>query len=135
MSTPKLRYTFTERPNQAPEGWRVFNAPRPLYGTVVFENGQYQAKAWTGPFVSGIFYAAVGPDDPDALSWLEANRNLDASELVFITEQQAFDVCLRWYQASKYAAEVAELGLDDQDNRKWMVERGWDLLQSGQATL
>ena len=135
MSEPKLRYTIGERPAQAPEGWRIFNAPRPICGTVVCENGQWQGKTWIGPFVSGIIYAAVKPTDPDAPAWIATNREMDACELVYVTEQQAFDAALRWYQASEYAADIAEIDLTDEDHRRDMIDKGRKLLNDGEVTL
>ena len=133
MSEVKLRYTISERPVQAPEGWRIFNAPRPICGTVVCENGQWQGKTWIGPFVSGIIYAAVNPSDPDAAAWIATNRDMDACELVYITEQQAYDVGLAYYQTN-FPDELAEIKMDEQ-TRKWITERGYDLLNDGEATL
>lgn len=55
-------------------GWAVVNAPRPLLGSVT----------WTGPFLSGIFYAA-GPYDQFARSWYAD----DATLLVPVTPAEA----------------------------------------------
>jgi len=66
--------------NQYPpeEGWRVFNAPRPLLGT----------RTWRGDFIAGLFYAAVAADDPDRKMCLQANFDLDAIELQIIDERE-----------------------------------------------
>jgi hypothetical protein len=62
----------------ADQGWRIFNAPRPLTGT----------QTWVGDFLSGVFYAAVALDDPNRDYCLQANFNLDAVELVPISKEE-----------------------------------------------
>lgn len=133
-SEPQRRYTFTARPSQAPAGWRVMNAARPIPGSSVFVDGRYQSKEWTGDFCKGVHYSAIDPEDELAHVWLATCASLDACELVFITEQQAFDVALRWYQASEYADEVADLDLSQDDNRRWVIWKGFELLNTGEAT-
>lgn len=55
-----------------PQGWLVFNAYRPLMGTLR-ENGE--PVTWTkyleGP--EGIHFAAVDPEDPRAEMWIAEN--------------------------------------------------------------
>jgi hypothetical protein len=134
-SEPQQRYTFSERPRQAPVGWRVMNAAREIPGSSVFEDGRYQSKAWKGDFIKGTHYSAIDPEDEMAHVWLVTCASLDACELAFISEQQAFDAALRWYQASEYAAEIDELDLSQDDNRRWVIWRGFELLNSGEVTL
>ena len=134
MSECKLRYTLSERPAQAPEGWRIFNAPRPLYGTLRSVDGQVAPETWDGDFLHGTIYAAVDPEDPNAPMWVGNNGLADAQEIQYITKQQAFDVSLRWSQASDYAAEIAEVDLTE-DNRWDMIDKGMRLLNDGEVTL
>lgn len=133
MSDPKLRYTLSQRPRQAPEGWRIFNAPRPLYGTLRNEDGQVSPGTWDGDFLHGTFYAAVDPADPNADMWVGNNAILDAQEIQYITEQQAYDVGLAYYQTN-YPDELAEIQMTEK-TRKWITERGYDLLNAGEAPL
>ena len=84
-------------PANAPEGWRVFNAPRPLYGHMT----------WDGEFVSGLFYAAVDPSEANTEAHVERNRALDARELVFLTQEELDE------RVDAHAARLAEeYGID-----------------------
>jgi len=67
---------FGERPTEAPEGYQIWNAPRPLFGSPTEPGGP--AATWEGDFLSGIFYAAVDVEGDDlAESWIQQNRKLD----------------------------------------------------------
>ena len=76
MAECKKRYTtrMELRPKAMPAEWRIFNAPRPIYGE----------ETWEGDFLSGIFYAAVRPGHEREGWMVEENRRLDAAELVFV---------------------------------------------------
>ena len=74
------------RPEQAPVGWVVFNAPRPLYGTLVND----KATVWTntkGP--TGYHFAAVDPLDSWASKWIDFNRINDAVIVEYTTLEVA----------------------------------------------
>lgn len=58
-----------EIPIDAPEGWIIMNAPRPLLGTKVIEGGE---------FLTGRFYAAIDPNDSVAQRFVQENIKLDA---------------------------------------------------------
>ena len=133
-SNPQLRYTFSERPHQAPAGWRVMNAARPIPGSSIFEDGRYQSKDWTGDFIKGVYYSAIDPEDELAHVWLATCAGLDACELVFVTKQQAIDAGLAWYRAS-YPDEIAEIDLSDPHNRLDVIAWGMDRFNDGEATL
>jgi hypothetical protein len=82
---PEIKATvqrlIEDRPADIPEGWLIFNAPRPLWGQ----------RQWTGEFRHGIFYAAVDPAEPDTkqLSWmLQQNADLDGWLLEYVTMDQ-----------------------------------------------
>ncbi len=68
-----------------PENWWVFNAPRPLYGSLCECKDGPKAFTWQGEFQFGIFYAAVDPQDPYARMWLAENFSLRATLLHYIT--------------------------------------------------
>jgi len=91
-------YIVGPRPKEAPEGWTVWNAPRPLYG----------AKTWTGEFITGRLYAAQDPGDPDPTldyeTVIEENRRLDARELVYISVAEFRRRVDEW--AGPYAARM-----------------------------
>ena len=94
-----------DRPANVPECWRVFNAPRPLYGH----------RTWDGEFVTRLFYAAVDPNEANAEAHEESNRALEARELVFITQEEldqrvdAHSVRL----AEEYGIETSEFDRED----------------------
>jgi len=52
---------------KVPEGWIVYNAPRPLMGH----------EGWSGEFVHGIFYAAVNQEGEYADVYIKRNQELD----------------------------------------------------------
>ena len=131
----KVRYHIGTRPAHVPDGWTIYNAPRPLWGSLVPTSEGPRAKLGIADFVSGVHYAAVDPHDDHAAQWDKNNKDDDARVLIFITEAQAIDAALRWYRASKYASEIAALDLDDPQYHDWLVERGWELLNEGKIAL
>lgn len=70
-----------ERPADIDSSWLIFNAPRPIYGT----------RIWQGKFVEGIFYAAIDPADREAAQFIQVNACLKAVLLRYITMQTIRD--------------------------------------------
>ncbi len=110
-----------DRPADIPDGWRVFNAPRPLYGQM----------DWQGDFLSGIFYVAVDPASEISAGFIERNRQLDARELVYISQEE-FDARVDAY-GQKMANEYG-IDLDDFDRKDvihsyqdWKRQSGQDV--------
>ena len=68
--------THRPRPYQAPEGWTIWNAPRPLYGSV----------EWQGDFLHGIFYVAIAPDEQRSAWMIAENASLDGWVIEFIDD-------------------------------------------------
>lgn len=105
-------------------------------GSSVLEDGRDQSKAWTdtcqGHALLG--YRSRGRAGARPAGHLRQPGCLRAP---FISEQQAFDAALRWYQASEYAVEISWLDLDlsQDDNRRWVIWKGFEPLNSGEATL
>ena len=98
MNRPR-RYTLRSREDviggrEIPAGWELWNAARPLYGDLAF----------AGPFIQGVFYAAIDPNGPDADDLRSKNMALDAALLTFVTVEQAVEAYRRY---------GASLGLDD----------------------
>jgi len=79
MSGGELKTVFVvgQRPFHASQGYRVFNAPRPIYGDV----------EWTGPSITGTFYTVVDPSGPRAADYIRRNIELDARELSYLTPE------------------------------------------------
>lgn len=80
-----------------PPSWRMFNAARPIPGTVT----------WTGDFFHGVFYAVISPDDPDAEYYERRCIELDGRLLVPIPR----DEIVRWCRAF-YATEYPNHEID-----------------------
>jgi len=59
----------------------VYNAPRPIYGQV----------EWQGDFVSGVFYTMLDPRHSLAEDWDQRNAELDATVLMYLTEDEAVE--------------------------------------------
>lgn len=79
------RLIIGSRPSHVPADSIIFNAPRPLFGSV----DCLGCPTWKGEFCTGIFYAAVTADDTLRNNWLEQNRRLAATILEYITEAEA----------------------------------------------
>ena len=57
----------------------MYNAPRPLYGEL----------NWKGPFLHGVFYAAMNPVGEYAQMYREFNETMDAWPVEWVTEPEA----------------------------------------------
>ncbi len=86
LSDFKVIPMIGERPADVPEGWPVFNAPRPLDG----------AKSWQGDFRHGIYYAAVDPSLPEASRAIENNKSLDGWLVLYLSEDEVKQKALAW---------------------------------------
>lgn len=84
-----------------PPGHAVFNAPRPLLGSVI---------ACT-EFRHGRFYSGVDLSDNYADALIEKNASLDARVVIRVTKKQALQLVLA---GNKYATKYRELPLDKQ---------------------
>lgn len=84
-----------------PETWEFYNAPRPIYGT----------EEWGGPFIRGVFWTAVDPDDQMADHMRQRNAELDAARIHFRSvedhEGQVTEYGL--YMAGRYGLDINEL--------------------------
>lgn len=99
-----------ERPDFS-EDWRIFNAHRPMWGT----------QEWRGPFIHGVWYAAIDPKDPYLLDMLTHNERSDGLELVYHTEEEARAIGWKWGEM-----HYPDNDLDPMD--PWWVQKGMDLL-------
>lgn len=101
------------RPEEAPEGWQIHNAPRPLFGT----------RTWVGTFIHGIFYAAIDPADEYAQTWIKENSSLDAYNLEFVERECAIQTAYAFYQ-EHYPQTISWIDLSDSDVVAMMLT-GW----------
>jgi hypothetical protein len=102
-----------ERPSTIPAGWEVWNAPRPLFGSL----------CWEGEFRRGVHYAAIDPADEWATRWARRNEQLDGWRLEWLPRETT----LRAYAAELAAREgypLEELLADlDMVAESWRVTR------------
>ena len=87
-SNPQPSEVMVNIPEAIPDGWPVFNAPRPLYGQM----------AWRGQFLSGIFYTAVDPADRWSDGFIKRNHENDASLVKFVTHQDILAEVVTYYK-------------------------------------
>ena len=117
---PKKLTVVRHRPYQAPEGWLVFNAPRPIYGH----------KDWIGDFLTGVFFVAVDPEGDNAEWMIKRNTELDARLLEYMSQEE-------WdRQVDEYGAMMAEEhGINLEDHSRADIEQSYGnwLNRKGQA--
>lgn len=126
MASCKKFYTTRVdlRPVGMPEEWRIFNAPRPLWGT----------ETWSGEFCKGVLYAAIQPG-AEREEWMEEeNRRLDAKELVFVDRAAAL-AAQQKIILDRYGEAEAREYVDDSGNADWLVEQYLDALNDGTLDL
>ena len=122
MSTCQKMYTIREelRPADLPDGWLMFNGPRPMYGM----------RAWQGEWCRGSWYAAVDPSEAEAVAESQKlNAELDGRELVFLPREFVLSE-----QRKRYIAQLGERALkfvDEQKNVEGMIERYLELANMG----
>lgn len=75
-------------PDDLPEGWLVFNAPRPLYGD----------WSWQGVFRSGIFYVAVDPTEETGAAFIKRNHENDARLVTWVSRADVLAEVVAYYQ-------------------------------------
>ena len=108
----RIRHVKGVRPD-VPEDWIICNAPRPINGT----------KRWTGPFIEGVFYAAIDPNDEQKDWMITSNTSNDAAQLIFYTEDELVSVGLTYYHLN-YPNEI----INPVKWRKYLIDRGLAVL-------
>lgn len=123
-------------PMAIPSHWPIYSAPRPLYG--------HLWQVWNAPFRTfGVFLATVCPDATDEFDaksnaqFIEENRRLDARELVFVTEDEAFetgvnDVRAKYSGIDKIEARL-EKRINDPELRQYFIGRGLESMTDDHA--
>jgi hypothetical protein len=123
-----------------PAHWPIYSAPRPLYG--------HMWQVWNAPFRTfGCFLATVCPDctedEFDAkynAEAIEQNRRLDARELIFVTEEEAFakgvevtrEESARHKNSGKFLSIIDERA-NDPSMRLYFVHAGLDAMTDPHA--
>lgn len=103
---------------KTPEGHEVYNAPRPLSGHV----------EWTGDFISGVFYAALDPTQPDYETRLDYNQRMDAVRLEVVTPDQVVTEMVEYYTRERPKVwERLALDVTDSQTRRQLIETWFNL--------
>lgn len=121
----KAFHTLTEKPEWVTAQERlgatvICNAPRPLYGNATNDD-------WSMPFVHGRHYAALDPNYPEFEAWMKRNEELDACQLRFVTQQEAVEAGLKYYEA-EYPQYLERIRMDDPRHLDMLAKRGVDVL-------
>ncbi|MCO5193142.1 MAG: hypothetical protein M9930_07600 [Anaerolineae bacterium] len=90
-----------------PDDWLLFNAPRPIRGSV--HDGE--PLIFTDQFINGTCYAAVNPTDPQAQHLIDHNRALGACLLQAISLTEHTRRLRRWVEGEYIPYARAVFGM------------------------
>lgn len=120
--------TIGSRPTHTPDGtpipahWPIHNAPRPLYGQInwCWPQAPFRCFGW--------WFAAVDPDheySQGTRGYIEENRRLDARELIFVTDEEAFQRGVTELR-QRYGARLPDFEklVNDPEHRDHFVRTG-----------
>lgn len=85
-----MQRLIMDRPQEAPQGWLVQNAPRPMRGT----------NTWIGEFKHGVLWAALDKRDQYSASWYFSNVSDDGWITEFVSMEQARAEVAEYYRAN-----------------------------------
>jgi len=121
----RRRAFIGSRPLDVPDGWIVYNAPRPITG---------QMK-WISDFYAGAFYVAVDPAHEQAEEWDTRNAELDATVLVYFTDAEAIDAVTQ-YCEREYGVDWGSFpGAVTNMSKTAYVHQFLDLVHEGEIEL
>ena len=114
MREPRKRLVIADRPTLVMDqrtqarvtigdDWKIYNAPRPLAGTVTW----IDVNGW-----SGWFFAAIDPLDVLSPTWEKDTINLDGCLLIYVSQE---DWHKRVMEYGKQLAEEYHVDLSDFD--------------------
>ncbi len=82
-----------------PADWIIMNAPRPLLGHVIIDNG---------PFISGRFFAGIDPSCSLATPYIANNKSMNACVVIRATKEEQVDLALVGHMyADKYRTKYS----------------------------
>lgn len=92
-----------KRPENVPESWPLFNAPRPFPASVKWTQGDN--------YLHGLFFGTIDPDAENR-EWLEQRlREQDCTRLVFVSKAEIMEWARPYY-------EQYGINADDYDYRE-----------------
>lgn len=123
----KQYHTTREKPqwvsNQEEKGFVVIhNAPRPLYG-----NSTAQLN-----FICGIHYAALCPKDENFDTWVKLNEKLDATQIIYVSDIEAYNLGLQWYK-DYLGSDYEDSGIETDEYKQEVVQRGLDVMNGDET--
>jgi len=118
MSSSKsvtVRYLHEDLHQGEPDGWILFNAPRPIYGH----------REWQGQFWHGVFYAAVNPKGERAEWMIRENAMLDAWVIRYYGEAEIEAHAKATADRYGYTLEhLMELASKKHLEESWLAQHG-----------
>ena len=114
----KIRHVCAEHPTDIPQDWVICNAPRPIVGT----------KIWTGPFITGVLYAAFAMDDEQS-DWMIMRNSIQDAVMVFYHTESALVSLAMAYYRKNYPDTIDEI--DKVEQRKWLIGQALNILNEG----
>lgn len=124
---PKILYVG-DRPAEAPPGWYVFVASRPLIGTWREDapelEGYENVKmfVWEGEWAQGRHYAAISPTDYSLVARLKDNLALDGRLIDWISVEEYKKNLVAWAKekiASSLATRKREIKVSQYSYAQW----------------
>ena len=108
----------TAHPVAIPADATIYNARRPLFGTLVDEVG----LTWRSevPGAGGRFFAAVLADDPNAPSWHQKNHDLGAFVVEYVSVGQVRLATAARYGWAYLMAPADVVSTLDSDQALWL---------------
>lgn len=105
------------------DDWKIYNAPRPLYGTVTWVDPKHGIEGW--------FFAAINPFDEDAARWTKHTLEWDGCLLIYVSQE---DWHKRVMEYGKQLAEEYHVDLSDFDFKEIEATYRNSLKRSGGVT-
>lgn len=135
MNAIPIRYSVSDRPVATPDGsvipssFVIYNAPRPLFGHLT----------WQGPFLTGIFYAAVDPLHRDGavvhINHLTEMNQRDGAVIVQYVDREVALSLTRSYLLSCYPDQQDMISNTEDDWERYLLDRFITLIHEGEVTL
>lgn len=97
----------------------IHNAPRPLYGNA-------REDSWQMDFIQGRHFAALDPNGADYEVWTRLNEELNAVQVEWVAEAEAYEIGLKWYRL--YLGKNSRIDPAEEKYRQDVIDRGLDVM-------